>query len=157
MFWDKNRLSNFSLRKMMNWLPFTDEKDLGHESHSPAGRTIVADKPGGRGHFIDCFNCTFALMMWKRDWELDVALKWNLWYWLCYNSIFKKFPLCEPRIKLLNVEIDFSCLSVFGCIFVTCLSGVYIPTQSSSLVLKFSQIFYLVLKMVHFFSVEKRS
>lgn len=36
------------------WWP---EKDLGHESHSPAETTIVADKPGGRGHFIDCFNC----------------------------------------------------------------------------------------------------
>lgn len=47
----------------MNWLPFLNEKDLGHELQSPAGIAIVADKPGGRGPFIDSFNCVFALMM----------------------------------------------------------------------------------------------
>jgi len=47
----------------MNGLHFTDEKDLGYESHSPAGTAMVADKPGGRGHFTDCFNCVFALII----------------------------------------------------------------------------------------------
>lgn len=45
---------------------------------------------------------------------------------------------------------------MFGYIFVACLSGVYIPTSRGSVVLKFSQIFYLMLKMVHFFSVKKK-
>lgn len=44
----------------MNWLPFIDEKDLEQELQSPVGRTTVADKPGGRGRFIDGFNCGFC-------------------------------------------------------------------------------------------------
>lgn len=155
MFWD-NHPSNFSLRKMMTWLPFIDEKDLGHESHSPAGRTIVADKPGGRGHFIDCFNC-FCFNHVKKWLRIGPCPKMKSLLFDCVIiAYFKSFSFMNVGYKASECWNRFSiciCVRIYFC---TCLSGVYIPTQRGSLVLKFREIFYLVLKMVHFFLVWKK-